>query len=98
MGDSCGGSLGITAEAVGAGSGWKSAGCSMSFGIVLFAAIMTLSPIRVTWNSFGAKEKGSRIQPWEAGWPGTTPPWSAVPDHVTRCIQGIGAALYMLEW
>ena len=57
----------ITTEALGVGSGWKSAECSMSFGIVLFAATMTMSPIRVTWNSLGANEKGSRMQPCEAG-------------------------------
>ena len=47
----------------------------------------------VVSNSFSAKPYGIRTQPWDAAYPGSGPPWSAMPLQVSRCMFGIGALL-----
>ena len=49
------------------------------------------APRSVIENSDLAKPFGSRTQPCEAGWFGTLPSCSAMPDHVSRCMKGMGA-------
>jgi hypothetical protein len=40
---------------------------------------------------------GMRTQPCEAGYPGSGPAWSAMPDQVMRCMKGMEASSYRLE-
>src|SRR5262245_14992909 len=47
--------------------GWKRAECSTNLGLVGSYATTTFSPPVVISKSLGANEKGSRMQPWEAG-------------------------------
>ena len=54
-------------------------------------------PSRVLSNSFSAKGKGSRTQPFDAAWPGSGPPCNAMPFQVMRCICGISASSYRFE-
>ena len=54
---------------------------------------ITRTPILVMLHSRVANSCGRRMQPWDAGWPGTTPSCIATPDQVMRCMYGIGALL-----
>jgi len=65
----------------------------ISTGVGSRRAIMTRLPICVMPQNCCANPSGSLMQPCEAGWPGTTPKCIATPDHVMRCINGIGAPL-----
>ena len=71
--------------------GEGSAGCEISVGATSCGAMTTRSPIRVSPQSLAAKPAGRRMQPCEAGWPGTTPRCMATPDQVMRCMKGMGA-------
>ena len=78
--------------------GVNSAGWENSTGTASFGEMITRIPIRVLSNSFSAKPKGMRTQPCEAAYPGSGPPCSARPFQVIRCMFGIQASSYMLEW
>ena len=76
----------------------NSAGWENSTGAASFGEMITRIPIRVLSNSFSAKPKGMRTQPCEAAYPGSGPPCSATPFQVMRCMFGIQASSYMVEW
>ena len=86
------------AAAIASAFGMNSAGCEKSTGAASFGEMITRIPIRVLSNSFSAKPKGMRTQPCEAAYPGSGPPCSATPFQVMRCMFGIQASSYMLEW
>ena len=75
----------------------NSAGWENSTGAASFGEMITRIPIRVFPNSFCAKPNGIRTQPWEAAYPGSGPPCSAMPFQVMRFICGIQASSYMFE-
>jgi hypothetical protein len=68
-------------------AGWENATGSASFG-----EMMTRVPIRILSNSLSAKPNGMRTQPWEAAYPGSGPPCSAMPFQVMRSMLGIQAS------
>ena len=74
------------------GRGLKSAGCAMSTGVMSSRTTTTRMPILVRSNSCSAKPCGMRMQPCDAGWPGSTPACSAIPDQVMRCMKGMEAS------
>ena len=80
-----------------AGRGWTlkvaSSGCEKLAGVTSPGVMITRAPIFVQFHILTAKDIGMRMQPCEAGWPGRTPAWMAMPDQVIRCIKGIGAPL-----
>ena len=55
--------------------------------------MMTRALILVQLYILTAKAGGMRMQPCEAGYPGSTPACMATPDQVIRCMNGIGAPL-----
>ena len=86
------------AAAMASAFGTNSAGWENSTGSVSFGEMITRIPIRVVSNSFSAKPKGIRTQPCEAAYPGSGPPCRATPFQVMRCMFGIQASSYMVEW
>ena len=64
----------------------KRRGLAISTGRISSGAMITRVPRLVRCHSRTAKSLFRRIQPCEAGYPGTTPACSAIPDHVMRCI------------
>src|SRR5712671_5855983 len=61
-------------------------GCAISYGAASPRVMTTRAPTLVMPHKRTANRSGRRIQPWEAGWPGTTPACSATPDQVIRCM------------
>jgi len=94
---SCASTMRAAAMAPATGLGWNSSGWASSMGATSVGATITRMPILVASNSRSAKSNGSRIQPWDAGRPGRTPPCSAMPDQVMRCMCGIKASSYRFE-
>src|SRR5258707_7022225 len=68
-------------------------GCVISNAAASPRVMMTRAPTLVMPHRRTANRSGRRMQPWEAGWPGTTPACRATPDQVIRCMYGIGALL-----
>src|SRR5262249_57267989 len=77
----------------GLGFGTNSLGCEKSAGASSLRVTITRTPRSVMGHSFLAKSCDIRMQPCEAGWPGSTPSCNATPDQVMRCMYGIGALL-----
>jgi hypothetical protein len=77
--------------------GLNSPGWEMSRGVMSSRTTTTRRPISVIGNSRWAKACGMRTQPCEAGWPGSTPAWSAMPVQVMRCMNGMLPSSYRLE-
>src|SRR5712671_53129 len=61
-------------------------GCVISYGAASPRVMTTRAPTLVMPHKRTANRSGRRIQPWEAGWPGTTPACIATPDQVIRCM------------
>src|SRR5215468_9327958 len=61
-------------------------GCVISYGAASPRVMTTRTPTLVMPHKRTANRSGRRIQPWDAGWPGTTPACSATPDQVIRCM------------
>jgi len=80
------------ARASAPGFGMNRAGWAISMGVTSVGATITRIPSRVRSNKRAAKSYGSRMQPWDAGYPGSGPPWSAMPDQVMRCMWGMYAS------
>src|SRR6266850_2207614 len=57
-------------------------GWVISYGAASPRVMTTRAPTLVMPHKRTANRSGKRIQPWEAGWPGTTPACSATPDQV----------------
>src|SRR6201987_493398 len=68
------------------GFGTKSCGLAISAGRISSCAIITRVPRFVRCQSRMAKSFVTRMQPCEAGYPGTTPACNAIPDQVMRCM------------
>jgi len=68
-------------------------GLAISTGRTSSRTMITRVPSLARCHSRTAKSFFRRIQPCEAARPGTSPACSAMPDHVSRCMSGIGAAL-----
>src|SRR6202011_1113291 len=68
-----------------------SSGCEKLAGLISPGAMTTRAPILVQFHILMAKAVGMRIQPCDAGYPGSTPACIATPDQVMRCMYGIGA-------
>ena len=58
----------------------------MGAGATSLRETITRAPSLVIPQSRMAKSVEVRMQPWEAGWPGSTPWWIATPDQVMRCM------------
>ena len=69
-----------------AGAGVNRRGCENSVGSTGRFVTRTLTPTFVVRKSRFANASGKRMQPCEAGCPGTTPWCIAMPDQVMRCI------------
>src|SRR5205807_5111595 len=92
MGLSAGGS----SAATGCGTTFivASSGCEKLTGVMISPGVTkTRAPILVQFHIFTANDIGMRMQPCDAGYPGSTPACMATPDQVIRCIKGIGAPL-----
>src|SRR5258706_13050508 len=61
-------------------------GCVISYGAASPPVITTRAPTLAMPPKRTANRSGRRIQPWEAGWPGTTPACSATPDQGILCM------------
>src|SRR5579871_5679665 len=85
----------VSSTATGCGTTLSAAssGCEKFAGVTSPGVTMTRAPILVQPYSLTAKAIGMRMQPCEAGYPGSTPACIATPDHVIRCMNGIGALL-----
>jgi hypothetical protein len=66
--------------------GTGSRACSIGTATASSGVTTTRVPSLVIPHSSAANLCGSRMHPWEAGYPGTTPPCSATPDQVRRCM------------
>ena len=91
-------SVTVTAEDSGetdAAFGFDTKRCELaiSTGRTSSRAMITRVPRFARCQSRIAKSFVRRIQPCDAGRPGTTPACSAIPDQVMRCMYGIGAPL-----
>jgi hypothetical protein len=84
---------GSMADTSGIGFGANSRPWAISTGATSLRAMITRTPSLVRCQRRTAKSPVSRMQPCEAGWPGSTPSCMATPDQVIRCMYGIGAAL-----
>src|SRR6516165_1892317 len=69
-----------------AGAGVNKRGCENSVGSTGWLVTRTRTPTLVVRKSRLANASGKRMQPCDAGCPGTTPWCIAMPDHVMRCI------------
>jgi len=65
---------------------------AMSTGAASPGITITRMPILVRSNSRSANPCGMRMQPCDAGWPGSTPACNAIPDQVIRCMKGMEAS------
>jgi hypothetical protein len=75
-----------TLSGTGDAAGTGRAACVSSCASTSSGATTTRAPILVMPHSSAAKAGVSRMQPCEAGYPGTTPACSATPDQVMRCM------------
>jgi hypothetical protein len=81
----------IATCASGFGFGTNRLGCWKSTGATSLRLTITRAPSLVVGHSRAANSRGSRMQPCEAGTPGSTPSCIATPDQVRRCMKNIGA-------